>query len=132
VKRLLSITCFVLFCCAYSCGQNGPTPPSVVLTWTQSTGPGTITANCVYRGATAGNYTLPALFCSTTPITTYTDTTVTRGTTYNYAVTAKVGATEGGYSNNAAAAVPLAPAPPVLNVNVQAPPPPKGVAKEQQ
>ena len=93
--------------------QNGPnTPaPSVVLTWTQAASPN-VTANCVYRGTVADTYTLPAIYCSTSPITTYTDTTVVRGTTYHYAVTAKYGTTtESGYSNDATAAVPTYPAP---------------------
>jgi hypothetical protein len=123
-RRLLFALWCILCCSAYSCGQNGPTPPSVTLNWTQSTGPGTITANCVYRGSVVGTYTLPAIFCSTAPVTTYTDLTVTRGTTYHYAVTAKAGATEGGYSNDATAAIPVAPAPPNLNIgNLQVPAP---------
>lgn len=110
----LALPVLLLACCAYSCGQNGPTSPSVKLSWTQSTTAG-VTANCIYRGPTANVYTIPAIFCSSAPITTYTDLTAVRGTTYHYAVTAQVGATEGGYSNDATAAVPLAPAPPALN-----------------
>lgn len=102
------------FLVAPSCGQNGPTQPSVKLTWTQSTATG-VTANCVYRGSATGTYTLPALFCSTAPITSYVDTTVQRGTTYHYGVTAQVGATESGYSNDAVAPVPNAPPPPTNN-----------------
>ncbi len=97
----LALTCLT----AYSCGQNGPTTPSVALTWTQSTSTG-VTANCIYRGTVAGTYTLPALYCSTAPITSYTDTTVVRGSAYHYAVTAQVGTEESAYSNDAAAAVP--------------------------
>ena len=94
--------------------QNGPTQPSVQLSWTQSTSSG-VTANCIYRGATAGTYTLPALFCSASPITTYVDNTVVRGQTYHYAVTAQAGAIESAYSNDATAAIPTAPAPPTGN-----------------
>lgn len=111
---LLIVTCL---CITVSFAQNGPTLPSVDLTWNQGTGLG-ITANCVYRGTAPGVYTLPAIFCSTTFITTYTDTTVTRGTTYHYAVTAKIGAQESGYSNDATAAVPSTIAPPVLGTPV--------------
>jgi hypothetical protein len=102
----------------YSCGQNGPTTPSVQLTWMQSTASG-VTANCVYRGSASGTYTLPAIYCSTKPIITYTDTSVTRGTTYHYAITAQVGSTESAYSNDATAAVPLAPSAPVLGTPVE-------------
>lgn len=109
---LLLPVCLVLT--AYSCGQNGPTIPSATLSWTQSTTPG-VTANCVYRGTTAGTYQKPALFCSTAPITTYTDLTVQRSTTYHYAVTAQIGLVEGPYSNDAVAAIPAAPAAPTVN-----------------
>lgn len=112
--RLAVALCLALFGCAYSCSQNGPSIPSVSLTWTQSTTPG-ITANCVYRGAAAGVYTMPAIYCSVAPITAYTDNTVTRGTTFHYAVTAKKASTEGGYSNDVTAAIPLAPAAPALD-----------------
>jgi fibronectin type 3 domain-containing protein len=122
VKRflvpLLALVCLV-FCAAYSCGQNGPTAPAVMLTWVQSTSPGVV-ANCVYRGSAAGTYTLPAIYCSTAPITSYTDTTVARGTSYHYAVTAKNSTTEGGYSNDVLAAVPTAPAAPDLNTPTEA------------
>jgi hypothetical protein len=88
----------VMLATSYSChAQQGPTQPSVSLSWTQSTSTG-VTANCVYRGSASGSYTLPALFCSTAPITTYTDSTATASTTYWYAVTAKVGASESAYS----------------------------------
>lgn len=96
----------LLFWLVWSCNaQNGPTQPSVVLSWTQSTTTG-VTGNCVYRGTVSGTYTMPAIFCSTTPATIYTDSTVTRGSTYFYAVTAKLGPSESGYSNEVKAAVP--------------------------
>lgn len=94
--------------------QNGPTQPSVALSWTQSNSSG-VTGNCVYRGVLAGTYTLPALFCSTTPITSYTDTTIVRGTTYHFAVTAKIGASESGYSNDILVVSPAINAPSGLN-----------------
>ena len=50
----------------------------------------------------------------TGPTNNYTDLSVVRGTTYHYAVTA-FGQTESGYSNDAVAAIPTAPASPVLN-----------------
>jgi fibronectin type 3 domain-containing protein len=106
----------VMFTSVGATCQNGPTAPSVQLTWTQGTPSASITANCVYRGTVAGTYALPAIYCSTTPITTYTDITVTRGTTYHYAVTAKAGTTESGYSNDASATVPTAPGAPVLGL----------------
>lgn len=117
MKRLLQATLlavFVIATNAFTCAQNGPTQPQVNLTWTQSTTPG-ITGNCVYRGSTAGVYTLPAIFCSTAAITTYTDNSVQASTTYHYAVTAQKGSTESQYSNDATAVVPALPNPPTLN-----------------
>ena len=115
---ILTIATSLTLLSGYSCGQNGPTAPSVQLTWTQSTASG-VTANCVYRGSASGTYTLPAIYCSTKPIITYTDTSVARGTTYHYAITAQVGATESVYSNDATAAVPLSPSAPVLGAPVE-------------
>jgi fibronectin type 3 domain-containing protein len=100
------LACLLCFASSLACGQNGPTQPSVMLAWTQSDSPG-VTANCVYRGTASKTYALPALFCSATPIVTYTDTMVTRGTTYYYAVTAQFGKAESAYSNEVAALVPV-------------------------
>lgn len=95
----------LMFTLMYSChAQNGPTSPSVQLNWTQSTTPG-VTANCVYRGTATKVYTMPALFCSTAPIVSYTDNSVVRGTTYFYAVTAQAGKIESQFSNEATAPV---------------------------
>lgn len=95
--------------------QTGPTPPSATLSWAQSTTQG-VTKNCVYRGAAAGAYGIPALFCSTVPITSYTDATIVRGTTYHYAVTALFNAgQESAYSNDIAVTSPLLNAPTGLN-----------------
>lgn len=110
--RSIAALPFLYFALAFSCNaQNGPTQPSVVLTWTQSVSAG-VTRNCVYRGAASGGYSLPAIFCSPAPIITYTDTTVVRGQSYHYAVTAGIDGTEGAYSNDVIAAIPLAPAAP--------------------
>src|SRR5271170_3883533 len=97
----------------YSChAQNGPTQPTVALTWTQSNSTG-ITENCIYRSTGGGTTPAPpAIFCSLTPITTYTDSTVAANTTVVYAVTAKVGQTESGYSVTAQAVIPANPNPP--------------------
>lgn len=79
-------------------GNNPNTPGAhqVLLNWTQSTGTG-ITGNNVYRGTTSGGETL--LYSSTAPITTYTDTSVTNGSTYYYKVTAVSAGGESGFSN---------------------------------
>ena len=114
IRKVLLSTAALLFMGGWACSQNGPTAPSVQLSWTQSASSG-VTANCVYRGSAAGVYTLPAMYCSTSPITTWADTSVVRGATYHYAVTAKAGATESAYSNDAVAAVPVAPDAPVIN-----------------
>lgn len=111
--KTLTIAVFLLLTQYVAC-QNGPTAPSVQLAWVQSSSAG-VTGNCIYRGLTAGNYALPALFCSVTPITTYVDNTVARGTTYHFAITAQAGGVESGYSNDAVAVIPVAPAPPTNN-----------------
>lgn len=98
-----------------TCANAAPTVHKVTLQWTQATQPAnvTLTGNSVYRGTTTGGpYTL--VFASSTPITTYTDTTVTGGTTYFYVVTAVAGTQESAYSNEVSAAVPVSPNPPML------------------
>lgn len=115
MKTLLRVVLLVIvtvFTVAYSCGQNGPTVPSVALSWTQSTSSG-VTANCVYRSTGASSTPAPpAIYCSTAPVTTYTDTTVAASTTYVYAVTAKAGSTESAYSGTATAAIGAPPSAP--------------------
>jgi hypothetical protein len=91
--RLLRVIPFLFFA-FYSChSQTGPTQPSVALSWTQSTSTG-VTANCVYRGAASGTYTIPAAAAATT---------------YWYAVTAKVGSAESAYSTPLEVIVPANP-----------------------
>lgn len=110
----------LLFLAYYSCpAQNGPSKPSAVLSWTQSTTPG-VTLNNVYRctqvpAGTACVPAPPAIFTSAAPLTSWTDATVAVSTDYDYAVTATVGITESGYSNVVAADIPAAPAPPALS-----------------
>jgi chitinase len=106
IAQTLLLAAFTMFATAYSCGQNGPTQPTVVLTWTQSTTAG-VTKNCIYRGTVSGQYSLPG---TCIPVaTTYTDTTPVAGTTYFYAVTAQVGAAESAYSTPANVPVPANP-----------------------
>ena len=109
ISQSVLLAIFVAFTTSWSCAQNGPTQPTVNLTWTQSTSTG-VTGNCVYRctGATC-TPAPPAVFCSTAPIVTWLDATVAPSTGYVYAVTAKVGATESGYSNTAPVTVPANP-----------------------
>jgi hypothetical protein len=101
-----ALSLFVMFTAAYSCGQNGPTQPSVTISYTQSTTPG-ITANCLYRSTTS-TPVLPGT-CSSNAATTLTDSTPTAGTTYNYWVTAQVGATESAYAGPVSVPVPSNP-----------------------
>jgi hypothetical protein len=120
VAQSLGLFLVVLASCSFSCsGQNGPTPtpvPSVVLTWVQSTGPGTITTNNVYRctqtSTTACVPAPPAIATVTPAATTYTDKAVAISTTYVYAVTASSTVGEGAYSNTVTAVVPAAPVTP--------------------
>jgi hypothetical protein len=106
ILQSIALGLFVMATTSFSCGQQGPTQPEVVLTWTQSTTPG-ITKNCVYRGAVSGTYTLPGV-CIPAGVT-YTDTTPSAGTTYFYAVTAQVGTTESAYSIPVQVVVPASP-----------------------
>ena len=111
----------VLFLGSSTC-QNGPTAPTVVLTWTPGTPVTgqTVAQYCIYRGLVVGVYTQPAITCISSSLTTYTDTTVARGTTYHYAVTARSVTTESGYSNDAIAPVPLAPNAPTVGTPTEA------------
>jgi fibronectin type 3 domain-containing protein len=59
---------------------------SASLTWNQSTSSG-VTGNNVYRGTTSGGPYVK-IFTSSSPITTYKDSTVAAATTYYYVVTA--------------------------------------------
>lgn len=90
--RKLLVAVFAALLITVGChAQNGPTVPSVKLNYTQSTGnTNPVAKNCLYRktGVAAGTYDLPAIQCSTSPSTTFTDLAVVRGTTYHYAVTA--------------------------------------------
>ncbi|MGO9073265.1 MAG: hypothetical protein ACLPLR_08750 [Terriglobales bacterium] len=108
----LSIISLVVLLSAWSCGQNGPTPPTVSLSWTQCIPPAgaPITVNNVYRcTGTSCTPAPPALFTSTAPITSYSDTSVARGSSYVYAVTCSTSAAESGYSNTVGAGVPSEP-----------------------
>ncbi len=72
----------------------------VNLSWTQSTSSG-VTQNNVYRSTTNGGpYSLQATLSATT---SYSDTSVTRGVTYYYVVTAVSSGGESPYSNQASA-----------------------------
>ena len=88
---------------------------SVVLSWNNPAAPPTITGNNVYRGTVSGG-PYGKIFTGASPITTYTDSTVSGGTTYYYVVTAVCSScnpTESAFSNQVQAAVPQdQPAPP--------------------
>jgi|SRR5271166_940921 len=137
LSRALSGVCmfiFVFATCSFSCAQNGPTNPSVTLSWVPSTTTSPAgTGICVYKGTVANTYTKPALACSDTSTlgftgcvagvcTGYLDSSLTatnRGTTYHYAVSEKFGTnTESAYSNDATAAIPNL-NPPTLNPPVE-------------
>jgi hypothetical protein len=106
ILQSIALGMFVMFFNAFACPQNGPTPAQAVATWTQAVATptsGAVTANSVYRcTVTTGSTCTPAptaIFTSTIPITTYTDTSIVSGSTYVYAVTAHFGSVEGPYSN---------------------------------
>jgi fibronectin type 3 domain-containing protein len=81
-------------------------PPAANLTWVQSTSPN-IASNCVYRGTVSGGpYTLITSPCITAT-TSYQDTTVVRGNTYYFVVTAvNTSGVESANSNQATAVIP--------------------------
>jgi hypothetical protein len=112
--QLILLALVVMLTASYTChAQNGPSTPSVVLTLTPSTTPG-VTAYCIYRGTVAGTYALPGNCFPATQLV-YTDSTVVAGTTYFYASTAQIGASEGPYlTPPLQVPVPVAPAPPGL------------------
>lgn len=104
MKRVITVLLLTLTAFA------APTQHQAALAWTQSSSAG-LTSNCVYRSQTSGGpYT--QLFCSTAPITNYTDLTVAGGQTYFYVVTALVGSEESPFSNEAKAVIPLSPSAP--------------------
>jgi hypothetical protein len=71
------------------------------LRWTQTTTPG-VTGNKIYRRAAGGSY--PATpTASINAATSYTDTGLTKSTTYCYVVTATAGGRESAASNEACA-----------------------------
>jgi fibronectin type 3 domain-containing protein len=88
------------------CAQaNTPGQHQVVLTWTASTTP-SVTYN-VYRGIATGVCSgTPTPYATNISPTTYTDTSVTLGTTYFYAVSAVGSGGESACSSEAQAAVP--------------------------
>ena len=105
-------------------------PHSVVLTWVQGviptgatcpsgTGSTAVTGNNIYRGSAAGAETL---LTSVGPVLTYTDTTVTAGSTYFYQVTAINCGGESGKSNEISGTIP----------NPLPPNPPTGVTETAQ
>lgn len=87
---------------------------SATLTWIQSSGCvggtncGPVTGNNVYRSTVSGVYG-PPIFTSSTPITTYVDTSVTALGTYFYVVTAtctSCSPSESGKSSEVKAVIP--------------------------
>jgi cellulose 1,4-beta-cellobiosidase len=70
------------------------------LRWTQPSGAG-ITKNRIYRAVSGPPFTV--LATTTGPVTSFTDTSVTAGTTYYYRVTSLNASQESGYSNVASA-----------------------------
>jgi hypothetical protein len=95
-------------------GQPAGTPSSVVLNWTAS-----VTAGVgynVYRATATGLEAGTPALNGGTPITatTFTDVTVTSGTTYFYVVSSTLAGVQSKFSNEISV-VPTLPAPPVLS-----------------
>jgi hypothetical protein len=81
----------------------------VALTWTQTTDP--VALNCVFKSATKGGEVITSpLYCSTAPITAYTDTAVAAGDSWYYTTTAVSSkGVSSVFSNETNAVVPLLP-----------------------
>lgn len=84
-----------------------PTVHQASLSWAQSSSSG-LTGNCVYRGTVSGG-PYSQLTCSSSPVTSYIDTTVVGGATYYYVVTAVNGTEESAFSNQVQAVIPQSP-----------------------
>jgi hypothetical protein len=105
-KTLLILASLLMF---VTIGASAQTAHTVGLTWTQSIFSG-VTANKVYRSTVSGAQG-SAIYSSTTPIVTYTDSgPLTNGTTYYYCVSALAGSNnESACSTQAIATIPVAP-----------------------
>jgi hypothetical protein len=81
----------------------------VALSWTQTIDP--VALNCVFKSATKGGEVITnPLFCSATPITTYTDSAVAAGDSWFYTTTAvSAKGVSSVFSNETNAVVPLLP-----------------------
>lgn len=105
-KTILILASLLMFLTIAASAQTAHT---VALTWTQSTFSG-VTANKVYR-STASGAQGTAIYSSTAPIVTYTDSgPLTNGTTYYYCVSALAGSNnESACSAQAIATIPTPP-----------------------
>ncbi|HXW14776.1 MAG TPA: fibronectin type III domain-containing protein, partial [Terriglobia bacterium] len=90
-----------------SVALSGSGTHDVMLSWTASTTPGVMGYN-VYRGTTSGGESSTPLNSTPISTSTYTDESVTAGTTYYYYVTAIAanGTTQSADSNETDATVP--------------------------
>lgn len=114
IKRLWILLCFIAF------GVSAQTTHTVKLTWNDTVNPTGTTYN-VYRAAAAcsTNPTLTKLTATPLSAMTYTDSAVTNGTTYCYAVTAVGPGGESAFSNEAPAAIIAPPSAVTITVTVQ-------------
>lgn len=113
MKTLISLfLSFALLLFSPLAFANTPGQHSVVLTWIDADT--TVVSYNVYRGLAAGVCSgTPTPYATGVTAKTYTDTAVTAGTTYVYAVSAVNGAgAESACSTEAQAAVPQTPATP--------------------
>jgi chitodextrinase len=89
---------------------TAPSPTQVNLSWTASTDDTGVTAYDVYRGPSGGSLTL--LTTTGGSATSYSDTTATAGTAYDYQVVARDAANNASSSNIASVTTPTTPPPP--------------------
>ena len=120
VKRILMVVVMLLLAMVTGCGDGPDTPENLVgtagsggavLNWEAvDSGAEKVTYN-VYRGTVSGSISTKTKFASDLTSTTYTDTTLTTGTTFYYQVTAQDSKGESEASNEVNVSLGTLPAP---------------------
>jgi fibronectin type 3 domain-containing protein len=120
VKRILMVVVMLLLAMVTGCGDGPDTPENLVgtagsggavLNWEAvDSGAEKVTYN-VYRGTVSGSISTKTKIASDLTATTYTDTTLTTGTTFYYQVTAQDSKGESEASNEVNVSLGTLPAP---------------------
>lgn len=120
VKRIMTVVVMLLLAMVTGCGDGPDTPKNLVgtagsggavLNWEAvESGTEIVTYN-VYRGTVSGSINTKTKIASDLTATTYTDTTLTTGTTFYYQVTAQDAKGESDASNEVNVSLGTLPAP---------------------